>query len=959
MFRRGASACVVAVLGVSTSVAPAVVEAQEATSGDTRRLAGKQGSIAVGPFVNISGRSSDDWIGYGIAETVSVDLKQWTTLSVVGRDVLDEEFFQSAVRPDDLEHVARELSQTLGARWLIVGGYQRINDQVRITARVLETETGRIETVTRVDGNIAELFTLQDQIVAKLGEGFLALTNAPMVAAGAEAPAATPSQPAVATPTDVAGGLSLDMPGAAGFGVAEGAGILTGRPTLRPGRSDVRPDIDGRLDDVIWQDAIHITEFVQQNPVEGAPATEDTDVWIAYDSQNLYIAVHAHYSDPSIMRANRVDRDQSFDDDNISFYFDTFLDQQRAYLFSVNGYGVQGDAIVNARGFGRRNRTRSTGSFSAFRGGIPTGDNSWDALFSSGGQTVDDGYTAEVAIPFKSLRYPEREQDLSHRWGFQIVREIRGKDEFQVWAPVTRSVSGFLTQAGLLEGMTNLSLSRNLEIMPTFTGVQYGSLNQQGKFVDGDPSPEGGVNLKYGITSNLIADFTYNPDFSQIESDLPQIEVNQRFALFYPELRPFFLEGAEIFSPQRGMVTFVNTRTIVDPEFGGKITGKVGNTTVGLMIANDEAPGRTDSSTDSAFGEKANNIVGRARYDLYAESYVGALVTHREFLDTHSTLGALDGNFRLGQTQSLSFQAVQTDHRDLEQINREGQMFNLSWRFTDRHWTSFVSLYTLSPNFRTDVGFVRRVDQKQGFSSLGYTFRPESWIVSWGPSVRYNWNHDFNNVLQDLDKRVAFDATFARNISVNSQFQDEMERFGGINFQKQAGRIGGQVSTSRTVSVGGYYEYGDLVRYLENPYLGRGSTGSFFAALRPLSRFQSEINLRTSDFIDPRTGDELVFDVKILRALSTYQFTDRFLLRNISEYNTFDKTVDLNLLFTYRLNAGTAFYIGYDDHYRQADQIYGDDMDGDGIDDQLFPMATVYQQTNRAVFTKFQYLFRF
>ena len=940
------------------SVVPVVLEAQEATSGGTRELTSEKGNIAVGPFVNISGRSSDDWIGYGIAETVSADIKQWTTLPVVGRDVLGEELFQSAVGLDDLERVARELGQTLGARWLIVGGYQRINEQVRITARVLETETGRIETVTRVDGNIAELFNLQDQIVAKLGEGFRVLTNAPMVSAGAVSPNPTPSQPAVATPTDVTGGLSLDTVGAAGFGVAEGAGILTGRPTLRPGRSDVSPEIDGRLDDVIWQDAIHIEEFVQQNPVEGAPATEDTDVWIAYDSQNLYIAVHAHYSDPSIMRANRVDRDQSFDDDNISFYFDTFLDQQRAYLFSVNGYGVQGDAIVNARG-GRSNRRRSTGSSSFNRGGIPTGDNSWDALFSSSGQTVDDGYTAELAIPFKSLRYPQREQDLPHRWGFQIVREIRGKDEFQVWAPVTRSVSGFLTQSGLVEGMTNLSLSRNLEIMPTFTGVQYGSLSRQGKFVDGDPSPEGGVNLKYGITSNLIADFTYNPDFSQIESDLPQIEVNQRFSLFYPELRPFFLEGAEIFSPARGMVTFVNTRTIVDPEFGGKVTGKVGNTTVGFMVANDEAPGRTDSSTDTAFGEKANNIVGRARYDLYAESYIGALVTHREFLDSHSTLGLLDGNFRLGQTQSMSFQAVQTDHRDLEHVNREGQMFNLSWRFTNRHWTSFASLYTLSPNFRTDVGFVRRVDQKQGFTSLGYTFRPESWIVSWGPSVRYNWNHDFDNVLQDLDKRVAFDATFARNISVSSQFQDEMERFRGINFQKQSGRVGGQVGTSRRVAVGGYYEYGDLVRYVDNPFLGRGSTGSFFASLRPLSRFQSEINLRTSDFIDPRTGEELVFDVKILRALSTYQFTDRFLLRNISEYNTFDRTVDLNLLFTYRLNAGTAFYIGYDDHYRQADQIYGDDMDGDGIDDQLFPMMTVYQQTNRAVFTKFQYLFRF
>ena len=423
MFRRGASACVVAVLGVSTSVAPAVVEAQEATSGDTRRLAGKQGSIAVGPFVNISGRSSDDWIGYGIAETVSVDLKQWTTLSVVGRDVLDEEFFQSAVRPDDLEHVARELSQTLGARWLIVGGYQRINDQVRITARVLETETGRIETVTRVDGNIAELFTLQDQIVVKLGEGFRALTNAPMVAAGA-----VPSTP---TPTDVTGGLSLDTPGAAGFGVAEGAGILTGRPTLRPGRSDVRPDIDGRLDDVIWQDAIHITEFVQQNPVEGAPATEDTDVWIAYDSQNLYIAVHAHYSDPSIMRANRVDRDQSFDDDNISFYFDTFLDQQRAYLFSVNGYGVQGDAIVNARGFGRSNRRRSTGSFSAFRGGIPTGDNSWDALLVVADRRLLMGTPLRWLSPSRVCATQNVNRAYPTGGGFRLSEKYAGKMNFR------------------------------------------------------------------------------------------------------------------------------------------------------------------------------------------------------------------------------------------------------------------------------------------------------------------------------------------------------------------------------------------------------------------------------------------------------------------------------------------------------------------------------------------------
>ena len=223
--------------------------------------------------------------------------------------------------------------------------------------------------------------------------------------------------------------------------------------------------------------------------------------------------------------------------------------------------------------------------------GIPRGDNSWDALFDSGAQLVDDGFTAELAIPFKSLRYPQRERDVPHRWGFQIVREIRGKDENVVWAPISRGVAGFLPQMGLLEGMTNLSMSRNLEIMPVATGIQFGSLDtSNGDFATGDAQPEGGVNVKYGITSNLTADFTFNPDFSQIESDRPQIEENQRFALFYPELRPFFLEGAEIFNVF-GPINFVHTRTIVDPDWGAKITGKIGRTSVGFLAANDAAAG--------------------------------------------------------------------------------------------------------------------------------------------------------------------------------------------------------------------------------------------------------------------------------------------------------------------------------------------------------------------------------
>ena len=244
--------------------------------------------------------------------------------------------------------------------------------------------------------------------------------------------------------------------GSPGAGFAAAAGVLTGRPVLRPTRTAARPDIDGRLDDLVWRNALRVTEFVQESPFEGAPASEDTEVWISYDSQNLYLAFHAHYDDPGILRATRVDRDRAFRDDNLTVYFDPFLDQQRAYAFSVNGYGVQGDEIISARcrggGGGGRGGGGGGGGGGFRRQGIPWGDDSWDALFDSGAQLVDDGFTAEMAIPFKSLRYPQRGGGVPHRWAFQIVREIRDKDENVVWAPISRGVAGFLPQDGSARG---------------------------------------------------------------------------------------------------------------------------------------------------------------------------------------------------------------------------------------------------------------------------------------------------------------------------------------------------------------------------------------------------------------------------------------------------------------------------------------------------------------------------
>ena len=243
-----------------------------------------------------------------------------------------------------------------------------------------------------------------------------------------------------------------------------GFGPVGSGPSVVPARLGEAPDIDGRLDEEAWRHAVQITDFVQMNPLEGAPASEDTEVYLAYDDTNFYVGVHAHYSEGALIRANRGERDQTVRDDKLTLYFDTFMNQQRAYIFSVNGHGVQGDALLDSSGSigGRRRRGPGggRGPGGALPGVIPPGDTLWDALYASAGALVEDGWTAEMAIPFKSLRYPSRASGEVHRWGFQIVRNIESKDERDVWAPVSRGVDGFLTQMGTLDPMTDLSTSR-------------------------------------------------------------------------------------------------------------------------------------------------------------------------------------------------------------------------------------------------------------------------------------------------------------------------------------------------------------------------------------------------------------------------------------------------------------------------------------------------------------------
>jgi hypothetical protein len=570
-------------------------------------------------------------------------------------------------------------------------------------------------------------------------------------------------------------------------------GLLPGRPRVTPTRTATPPAIDGNLDDAVWANAAYINQFTQESPDEGAPATQNTEVWIAYDDDHIYFAFYAHYTDISLMRANRVQRDRANQDDLMTVYFDTFLDQQRGYDFDVNGYGVQGDGLLSV---GRRGGAGGTS--------IPPADRSWDALFDTAGRLVDDGYIAEMAIPFKSLRFPTPPDGQPHRWGFQIVREVKSLNtENMVWSPMARGESSFFTQMGLLEGMTDISITRNIEVMPTFVAVQQGSIDATGpRFVNDSANPDFGVNLKYGITPNLTADFTVNPDFSQIESDRTQLEVNLRFPISFPELRPFFVEGSEIFNIQ-APVTFVHTRTIVDPDWGAKLSGQLGRFTLGLLAANDRAAGNLEDPDDPGYGDKAHTFIARAQYDLYTSSNVGVLFTDREFLDSHSRLFGADGNFRLSSTLSGDFKLVGTWHQALGATEeQDGHMFAARIGRSGRYFNGSIQASQVSPQFRTDVGFVRRRDTRSASANTSYRFWPTgSALVNWGPSFDYGRIYNFDEVLQDEDMGVGLNFQFVRNISANLGFDRTMELFQGTEYRTQ-GFSGGGNWNSRSFSLG-------------------------------------------------------------------------------------------------------------------------------------------------------------
>jgi len=454
---------------------------------------------------------------------------------------------------------------------------------------------------------------------------------------------------------------------------------------------DPQVRIDGRLDEPIWQQAALLSDFTQYEPVEGIPSTETTEVYVFYSSDAIYFGIRARDRDPDLILARLAERDASVrTDDWVRLTLDTFNDQRQAYIFYVNPRGSQTDGFwiegMRGRGFGG--------------GGGGSVDYNPDFIWESNGLVDEHGWAAEVKIPYVSLRFRQVEvQD----WGFNVTREVKRSGFKQAWAPLTKNVSSTLAQSGRLVGLRDIRSRRLVEINPVATGKRTGEVTD-GQFTHENFDPDLGVNGRIGITQNLVLDATINPDFSQIEADANRLTVNERFALFFPEKRTFFLEGAEVFRTPRNLV---HTRSIVDPSGGAKLTGKLGAFNVGYLGALDESP-KTLYGRDRA---AVFNLV-RLRRDVGSGSTIGVLYTDRTLTDrrTYNRVASADVRLLLGGRYTVTGQfagswtgdttasAVRMRPMGHLQIAKSGRSLSWNVQFDDVH-----------PEFDTESGFIPRV----------------------------------------------------------------------------------------------------------------------------------------------------------------------------------------------------------------------------------------------------------
>ena len=688
------------------------------------------------------------------------------------------------------------------------------------------------------------------------------------------------------------------------------------------------------------EDELVITDFRQLDPGDGDPVSQPTAAYLSYDDKNLYVAFICKEDDPSKIRATIARRDGISIDDRVTVSIDTFKEHRRNYWFETNAYGVQQDG------------TYTNGS----------NDRNFDTLWYSEGRIVEDGYVVLMTIPFKSLRFPNTPVQT---WGLMVSRTIERNNEWATWPYVTwRLMPSWAGQFGDMTGIRDISPGRNMQFIPYvgFSRLSYLNSAKPGLQYDTENDFRAGLDGKMVLRDALTLDMTLNPDFSQVESDSPQVTVNQRFEVFFPEKRPFFMENADYFQTPENLFF---SRRMADPQFGVRLTGKLGRWAIGALAGDDRAPGETAPEDSDYYGDRAAIGIFRIYRELGKESRIGGLITSRDFAGSSNRVFSMDTRLQLQQNLLLTGQWMGSRSRRLNGENKNGTAGYLNLGLSGRHLNASAYYRDRSPEFETDMGFITRVDMREIGGSTRYYWRPEKGsVVSVGPSFSGSLIYDHGGALTDWSVSPAFRLELPRNTTMSFTHNESFERFAGIDFRKSSNQASISSQWQKWLHLSTSVEHGDRINYYPaagiQPFGAKSLNTSFTLKLMPAPQMQiDETYLFTRLAAD---GRGTVFNNHIWRTTINYQFTRDFSLRTIVDYNAVlpngalvnlerSKRLGLDVLFTYLLHPGTALYVGYTDNY---ENLRYDPAVSPLIQRGSFPDTSV----GRQIFAKFSYLLR-
>jgi len=691
-------------------------------------------------------------------------------------------------------------------------------------------------------------------------------------------------------------------------------------PPLALPRAAAAISVDGDLSDPGWQGAAVIDTFYETVFGDNRPPTVKTVAWITYDDRYLYIGLRCDDPDPGKIRAPYVDRDNVFGtDDNVAVFLDTRNDRRSAVELRVNPRGIQGDAIFNdANG---------------------NEDFSPDFYYDTAARITEAGWQAEMRVPLSSLRYPKTDPQ---SWGILVWRNYPRDYRYAIYSsPQPRGANCLICHSRALTGIHGLPSSSHLVVAPYASGQDVARAPAPGEPL-GDSTRDGnvGLDLKWGPTADTALDATINPDFSQIEADTAQIAVNNRFALFYPEKRPFFLEGTDLFDTP---LQAVYTRTITSPRWGGRATGKIGASSYTVLLSEDRGGGSVilPGPTGSGFApQDFESLVGVARWrrDL-GGSFVGLLYTGRE-LDGpgYNRVFGPDVQWRPNERETVAVQFLWSESRTPERpdLAEEWDGRRLSdhalyanWAHRTRTVDWGARYMDVGDAFRADEGFISKVGYRQGRGNLGYSFYPSKSLFSY---IRpyFNVTYEENRQGRPLDE-VYLPGIFVlgrRNLQAELDFVHERQRTGDALLSKSQVFVALQVDPSRRFTrIGMQVTLGEEID-VANVRVGDGVTLNAYSTLRPTDHLTLDLNAALS-WLDLKAdeGGGRVFTAWVGRAKANYNFSPRLLLRLIGQYISEERDPDLwtfpvtarsgafsgSALLSYRINWQTAVFVGYGD----------------------------------------------